>query len=445
MNRAPIRNLISRKQAEIATRAKQMPNTALRTLAHHIDCDWLREAYRQTRKNGAPGIDGVTAEEYAQDLEGNLRALHQRLRSGTYRAPPVKRVHIPKDNNKTRPIGIPTFEDKIVQRAAVMLLEPIYEQDFYAFSYGFRPHKSPHDAVSALREGLMEMKGGWVLDVDVRSFFDDIDHQQLRDLLRLRIADRGIQRLVGKWLRAGVLDDGVLQCAEAGTPQGGVISPLLANIYLHEVLDRWWVEEVQPRLKGKSALVRFADDFVMAFAEKSDAERVLATLAKRFARFGLTLHPEKTRLVRFTRPSLWGEASPRPGSFDFLGFTHYWAKSLRGNWVILRKTSSARLSRGLRRLNEWLKRHRHRPLAWQARLLASKLRGHFNYYGIRGNSRSLGLFRTEAIRLWKTWLGRRSQRGLTWKKFNRWLRTFPLPRPRLRRIHRQQQLVNLWR
>ena len=328
MTDAPTNGTISTKQARIAALAKQMP--VLHNIAHHIDLDWLHEAHRRTRKDGAVGVDGQTADQYAENLEENLRGLLQRMKTGTYRAPPVKRVLIPKGRGKTRPIGIPTFEDKIVQRAVAMALEPIYEADFYDFSYGFRRGRSSHDAIDALRDGMYWVGGGWVLDVDVQSFFDDIDRQKLRDLLCSRVADKGLVRLVGKWLRAGVLEDGVMTHLETGTPQGGVISPLLANIYLHGVLDRWWVEEILPRLGGRAMLVRYADDFVMAFARKSDAERVHAALAQRFAHYGLTLNPDKTRLVAFHRPRRGGN---RPGSFSFLGFTFYWGQTRTKRWA----------------------------------------------------------------------------------------------------------------
>jgi group II intron reverse transcriptase/maturase len=409
-----------------------------------MDIDWLREAYRRTRKDGAVGVDGQTAAEYAENLEDNLQSLLDRAKSGTYRAPPVRRVHIPKgDGSQTRPLGIPTFEDKILQRAVVMLLEPIYEQDFYDLSYGFRPRRSPHDALEALREGLWEMRGGWVLDVDIRNYFGTIGRRELQDLVRQRVADGVVRRLIGKWLRAGVQEDGVVSHADAGTPQGGVISPLLSNIYLHDVLDKWWTEEVLPRLRGKAFMVRFADDFVMVFSDREDAERVHAVLPKRFERFGLAVHPEKTRLVQFRRPRRDG-GGKGPGSFDFLGFTLFWGRSRRGAWVLKRKTAKNRVSRGLREINRWASRARHLPIEVQAAQLGSKLRGHFNYYGIRGNSGGISRFRYEARRLWKKWLGRRSQRAdMTWDKFNRLLQRNPLPLARIKRAGKQLRLANL--
>ena len=435
---------ISTKRARIATLAKRMPGTALRSLSHHMDLEWLREAYRRTRKDGAAGVDGQTAEEYAENLEENLRSLLDRAKSGIYRAPPVRRVHIPKgDGSKTRPLGIPTFEDKVLQRAVVMLLEPVYEQDFYDLSYGFRPGRSPHDAVDALDEVIHKMGGGWILDADVEGYFDSIRHKELRELLRQRVVDGVVVRLIGKWLRAGVLEAGVVHHTDSGSPQGGVISPLLANIYLHEVLDTWWMRGEGPRLRGRAFLVRFADDFVMVFSHREDALLVRQALAERFEQFGLTLHPEKTRLIPFRRPRRDGRG-PKPGSFAFLGFTHYWGRSRRGRPVLKRKTARDRFSRKLQELNRWMRRARHVPLEKQAAALGRKLSGHFNYYGIRGNSKSINRFAYEVRRLWKKWLGRRSQRGrMNWEKFNRILRRYPLPPARIRWRRWQLRLANL--
>ncbi len=434
---------ISTKQARIAMLAKQMPGTAMRTLSHHMDLAWLLEAHKRTRKDGAVGVDGQTAAQYAEDLEGNLRSLLDRAKSGTYRAPPVRRVHIPKgDGSETRPIGVPAFEDKILQRAVVMLLEPIYEQEFYDFSYGFRPGRSAHQALEVLGEELWHRKGGWVLDVDIKSFFDKLDHKKLRDLLRQRVVDGVVVRLIGKWLCAGVMEEGRVHHPKTGSPQGGVISPLISNIYLHEVLDKWWVQDVLPRLQGQAFMVRYADDFVMVFSDKQDALRVRKVLDLRFARFGLTVHPEKTRLVRYQCPRRDG-SEPGPGSFDFLGFTHHWARSRRGFWVPKRKTAKGRFSRALRVLNQWMRRARHLPVVEQARILGSKLRGHYAYYGIRGNSAAISRFSYEARRLWRKWLSRRSQQSLvTWPAFNRLLQRHPLPPPRIRRRGKQLRLVN---
>ncbi|WP_395857393.1 group II intron reverse transcriptase/maturase [Cystobacter fuscus] len=299
---------------------------AFTTLAHHIDLEWLQEAYRRTRKDGAVGVDGQTAKQYAQALEANLQSLLNRAKSGDYRAPSVRRVHIPKgDGKSTRPLGIPTFEDKVLQRAVAMVLEAIYEQDFLPCSYGFRPGRSAHQALQRLWEVLTEMKGGWVLEVDIRKFFDTLDHGQLQQLIQRRVRDGVLLRLIGKWLKAGILEEGNVTYPDEGTPQGGVISPVLANIYLHEVLDVWFEQEVKPRMKGRAELVRYADDFVICFEREADARRVMEVLPKRMERYGLTLHPEKTRLLEFRPPRPEDRGHGGPESFDLLGFRHYWA------------------------------------------------------------------------------------------------------------------------
>ena len=423
---------MSTGQQRIAELAKQAPSMSFTTLAHHINLEWLQAAYERTRHDGATGVDGQTAEDYAVNLLDNLQRLLDRAKSGTYRAPPVRRVHIPKGTgNETRPIGIPTFEDKVLQRAVVMVLEPIYEQDFYDCSYGFRPGRSAHQALAALWQQLMGMGGGWVVEVDIRKFFDTLDHGQLREFLQRRVRDGVLTRLLGKWLNAGVLEEGVVTTPEAGTPQGGVISPLLANIYLHYVLDEWFEREVKPRLRGRAFLIRYADDFVMGFACEEDARRVLEVLPQRFERYGLTLHPDKTRLVPFARPSQRsdsGDAGPQPGSFDLLGFTHHWARSRRGYWVVKRQTAASRFSRAVTRIAEWCRWNRHRPIGEQHRILSQKLVGHDAYYGITGNSRALHRLRHVVERLWKKWLGRRGAgKPLAWDWFKQVLARFPLP------------------
>ncbi len=392
-------------------------------------CDQI--ARSMTRKDAAAGVDGQTADEYMANLEENLQSLLDRAKSGTYRAPPVRRVHIPKgDGSKTRPIGIPTFEDKVLQRAVVMLLGPIYEQDFMDWSYGFRPGRSAHQALAATWEGLMEMRGGWVFEVDITSFFDEVGHAHLREFVRKRVRDGVLLRLLGKWLNAGVCENGVVVTSDEGTPQGGVISPLLANIYLHEVFDRWFEDEVRPRLGADAFAVRYADDIMIAFSAKHDAQRVMEVLPKRLARFGLRLHPEKTRLVEFRRPSRSG-GDPKPETFDLLGFTHFWARSLKGAWVIFRKTAGDRFRRVVRKLDRWCRYNRHQPVAKQHGQLCAKLRGIDAYYGITGNSRSLAALHRVVTMAWRRWLHRRSQRGLSWEKFNRLLQRFPLPPPRI--------------
>lgn len=424
---------ISTKQERIAELARQMLGTALTSLSHHMDLAWLHEAHRRTRKDGATGVDGTTAAEFAQELDSNLRGLLEAAKSGSYRAPPVRRVHIPKgDGSKTRPIGIPTYADKVLQRAVHMLMEPVFEVDFYDHSYGFRPGRSAHDALESLQKQLWALRGGgWVLDVDIRGFFDNLDHEKLRDLLRQRVTDGVVVRLVGKWLRAGVLEGGVVHRAETGTPQGGVISPLLANIYLHTAVDDWWVKEVQPRMRGPAFMVRYADDFVMVFADREDALRVQEALPQRLGRFGLSLHPDKTRLVDFRRPSDH-DGGQEPGSFDFLGFNHRWGRARNGEWYPQRGTANSRFSRSCKALNLWLRSARHLPISEQAAALGAKLRGHYQYYGLRGNSAGIGRFLYVARRLWRKWLSRRSQRGrLSWDDFASLERRHPLPPARL--------------
>jgi RNA-directed DNA polymerase len=427
------------KQQRIADLAWRSPQMAITTLAHHIDLDWLREAYRRTRKDGATGVDGQTAQAYAADLEANLRSLLERAKSGRYKAPPVRRVYIPKgDGPKTRPIGIPTFEDKVLQRAVVMVLEAVYEQDFLDGSYGFRPGRSAHQALEVLWRRLMNTRVSWVLEVDIQQFFDHLDHSQLRRILRQRVRDGVLLRLIGKWLKAGALESGRLVRPESGSPQGGVISPLLANVYLHEVLDTWFEQTVKPRMRGHASLIRFADDAVIVFEEESDARRVLAVLPKRFAKYGLTLHPEKTRLVPFRRPPREVVSgiprAHRPGTFDFLGFTHYWGTTRKGRWAVQRKTASKRFSRALRTLAEWCRRYRHLPIREQWQALGLKLQGHYAYYGIPGNARCLGRFRHFAERVWQKWLSRRSHRArISWERFAGLQARYPLPAIRVLR------------
>jgi len=425
---------VSTKLERVAKLAKQAPRMAMRSLAHHVDMEFLREAWRRTRKDAAAGVDGQTAADYERDLEGNLRSLLDRFKSGTYRAPPVRRVNVPKGDGRMRPLGVPTFEDKLLQRAVAMLLESVYEQDFLPCSYGFRPGRSAHQALEDLWKKLMNADGGWVLDVDIQAFFDSLDHDHLRSFLDQRVTDGVLRRTIGKWLTAGVLEDGNLKRTEKGTPQGGVISPLLANIYLHEVLDKWFEHEVRPLLKGGASLIRYADDFVIVFQRERDAIRVLEVLPKRLGRYGLTLHPTKTRLVRFTKPAgpdREDEEPPEDGSFDLLGFTHYWGKSRTGGWTVTRKTAASRFRRAVKAVTQWCHDHRHWPVRSQHEQLAWKLRGHAQYYGITGNSRALGRFRSAVLKAWWAGLARRSQRGLPWLRYLALLEQYPLPSVRV--------------
>jgi len=427
---------VSTKQQRIAELAKQAPQMGFTSLNHHLDITWMIQACNRTRQDGATGVDGQTSDEYGLDLLGNLTSLLDRAKSGTYYAPPVRRVHIPKGTgNETRPLGIPTFEDKVLQRAVVMALEPIYEQDFLDCSFGSRPGRSAHMALQSLWQQMMGLGGCWLLEVDIRKFYDSLDRAHLRTLLRQRVRDGVLLRLIDKWLKAGVLEDGDVSYPEAGTPQGGVISPLLANVYLHYVLDVWFEQEVKPCLKGRAFLVRYADDFVMGFACEEDARRVLAVLPKRLGKYGLTIHPDKTRLVPFERPggrpsSAGSEAGTQAGSFDFLGFTHFWGRSKAGNWVVKRKTAGSRFHRAVRKIAEWCRRNRHMALREQHQALTQKLRGHYQYYGVIGNLDSLKRFYYEVMCQWRKWLSRRKRRGqLPWERFLGWLKVFRLPWP----------------
>jgi RNA-directed DNA polymerase len=429
---------VSTRLQRIAQLAQEDRDRVLVSLSHAIDTDFLREAYGRTRKDGAPGVDGQTAAGYEENLEENLQSLLGRFKSGSYKAPPVRRVYIPKGNDPTkkRPIGVPTFEDKVLQRAVAMVLEAVYEQDFLDCSYGCRPGRSAHQAIGELRKGLMAMGGGWVLDADIEGYYDNLDHGHLRSFLDQRVRDGVLRRAVDKWLKAGVMEEGNLRHSTTGTPQGGVISPLLSNIYLHEVLDVWFATVVKPRLCGEAFLIRFVDDFVLVFQRESDARRVLEVLPKRFGRYGLRLHPDKTRLVRFEPPDPQEESRQeheKPRSFDFLGFTHYWERSRWDRWMVKRKTATNRFTRALRRINLWCQGHRHAPIPWQHARLERKLRGHDEYYGIPGNSKALSSLRHWAKRTWRKWLSRRSRTSkVNWVQFNLLLKRYPLPNPKIR-------------
>jgi group II intron reverse transcriptase/maturase len=423
---------VSTKQARIAELARKNPSMAFTSLNHHLDVDLLRRAYQLTRKDGAVGIDGRTAADYEQHLEANLEALLGRIKSGSYKAPPVRRTYIPKADGSMRPLGIPTFEDKVAQRAIVLLLEPIYEYDFLPCSYGFRRGRSAHQALNDLRTSTMTRGGRWLLDVDLRRYFDTIDHGHLRAFLDRRVTDGVIRRMIDKWLKAGVLEEGAIRRSDLGTPQGGVISPLLANIFLHYVLDEWFVRDIVPRLKARCALVRYADDFVMVFEDFLDCDRVQRVLGKRLSKYGLELHPEKTKRVdfRFKRPN--GERHPatQATTFNFLGFTHVWAKSQRGKNIIVQHTAKDRFARALHRVNEWCRSNRHRPVTEQHARLSRMMTGHFAYYGIAGNSRRIRWFAHQVERIWFSSLRRRTrgERG-GYRTFAALLQRLALPKP----------------
>lgn len=425
---------VSLKLRQLSVQAREHPERVFTTLHHLIDVDFLREAYRQTNKQAAAGVDGVTVEQYAANLEANLADLYHRYREGSYVAPPVKRVWIEKEDKSQRPIGIPVLEDKILQRAVAMLLVAIYEIDFYDFSYGFREARSAHDAVEALRDGCFREKVGVIIDADISKFFDTMAHERIRELLRLRINDGKIMRLIGKWLKAGVVEKDGIHYPACGSPQGGSISPMIANIFLHHVLDEWYVEQVRSRLTGRSFLVRFADDFVLGCEHEADGERLMRVLPKRFEKYGLRIHPDKSKMVPFKRASKFSIKSGN-GTFDFLGFTHYWGRSRNGNWVIKRQTMKKRQARAMRSLYLYCRNSRHDPIKEQYRQLCSKLHGLYNYYGIRGNYRALWMLYQHVRGCWRRWLGRRTRDGyISWGKFEKFLMVWKLPRPRITKL-----------
>jgi group II intron reverse transcriptase/maturase len=403
--------------------AREDKETRFTALLHHVDLARLRAAYWAIRPQAAPGVDGVTWEAYGQDVEVNLRDLHVRLHAGRYRASPSRRVYIPKADGRQRPLGIATLEDKIVQRAVVEVLNAIYEEDFTGFSYGFRPGRDPHQALDALAAGILRKNVNWVLDADIRDFFTKLDQEWLGKFLEHRIADRRILRLIGKWLSAGVVEDGEWSQTEEGTPQGASASPLLANVYLHYVFDlwaQWWRSRYA---HGDVIIVRFADDFIVGFEYEEDARRFLADLRERCAKFGLELHPGKTRLIEFGRHAAVRRAARglgRPETFDFLGFTHLCGKSKKGRFWLRRITISKRMRVKLGEINDQLKRRRHQSIPEQGQWLASVVRGHRAYYAVPGNTDAVGAFRTQVTRSWYKALRRRSQRTrLNWTRMDR--------------------------
>jgi group II intron reverse transcriptase/maturase len=429
---------------QVAVRDKGARFTAL---LHHVSLERLARAYLDIRPGAAPGADGVTWDAYGQDLGANLRDLHARVQSGRYRAVPSRRVYIPKADGRLRPLGIASLEDKIVQRALTDVLNAVYEADFLGFSYGFRPGRSPHDALDALSAAITGRKVNWVLDADIRDFFGQLDRSWLERFLRHRIADERVLRLVGKWLAAGVIEDGTWTESGKGSPQGASVSPLLANVYLHYVLDLWvdWRRKTQAR--GEVIIVRFADDFITGFEDREDAEAFLAELRGRLAESGLELHPGKTRLIEFGRHAARDRAARgqgKPETFDFLGFTHICARSGNGRFWVRRVTIAKRMRAKLKMVKDQLRRRMHQPVPEQGRWLASVVAGHTRYYGVPGNSKAIRAFRTQVTRHWRQTLRRRSQKGqIPWERMNRisrrWLPpariTHPFPQARFAATH----------
>ena len=428
--RAQDRAALQHELARIRQLALQDKEQKFTTLWHHVyDIRRLREAYYALKHNATAGVDGQTWRQYGQNLEENLRDLSDRLKRGAYRAKPVRRAFIPKADGRQRPLGIPALEDKIVQRSAAEVLGAVYEVDFLGFSYGFRPGRNPHNALDALTVGLVRKKVSWVLDADIRGFFDAVDHEWLVKFVEHRIADQRVVRHVKKWLKAGVLEDGKRIQVEEGTPQGGIVSPLLANIYLHYVFDLWVEQWRKRRTSGDVIVVRYADDFVVGFQYQSDAVRFRAELEQRLRKFHLELHPDKTRLIefgRFAAENRKRRGEGKPETFDFLGFTHMCGKKRNGKFAVLRHTVRKRLRAKLQALKMELRRRMHEPIPKVGAWLGSVVRGHIQYYSVPRNSTAVNLFRYEAIRLWVRTLRRRSQKTrLNWERMsrlvNRWI------------------------
>jgi RNA-directed DNA polymerase len=415
---------------KVAERAKRNPTERLLALARLIDVPALARSLCRIRKDAAVGVDGVTVESYRQRLEENLQSLHERMKAGQYRHQPIRRVNIPKENGKTRPIGVSTVEDKVVQGAIREVLEAIYEQDFRDCSYGFRPNRSAHDAMRALDGNITRGGMRYLLEADIVSFFDSMHRKLLMEMIRERIADESLMRLIGKCLHVGILEGEAYIEPELGATQGSALSPMLGNIYLNHVLDQWMEQQVKPTLQGKAALVRYADDFVICFERRKDAERVEVALRKRMADYGLILHPEKTRLIEFKPP--YGGEGKGGATFNFLGFTAYWKQSRGRRWMVAYKTRRERLKRALTTLNDWCRRHRHWKVKEQHAALTRKLKGHYGYFGVNGNTQSLRQLKDRAEAIWHKWLDRRSQRaGMNWKRFKKLLERYALPEPRI--------------
>ena len=424
---------VSPKLLKVMERAKRDPQTRFTSLAHLIDEDALKHAYERLRKDAAVGVDGVTKEQYGLELESNIASLRSRMRAMSYRHQPLRRVHIPKAKGRTRPIGISSLEDKIVQGAIRDVLEAIYEPVFKDCSYGFRPGRSAHDAMRTLSRVLDAGEVNWILEADIESFFDSIDRKMLMEMLQERVADPSLLRLVGKCLHVGILDGDEYSVSDEGTAQGSSLSPLLGNVYLHHVLDDWLERDVLPRMRGKTHLIRYCDDFVIGFEREDDAKRVMDVLGRRFERYGLRLHPEKTRLLPFARPPEDDPKGKGPATFDLLGFTVYWRRTRSGWWRPSLKTRKASFQKAVKAIADWCRRHRHLPVKDQHAALKRRIEGHFNYFGVSWNLSSLRELLAAVPRVWGRWLRRRGQRNpITWKRFWSLLQRYPMPRATIR-------------
>lgn len=420
----------------VVERAKN-PSYQFNSLAHLIDEGALERAFRRLDGRAAEGVDGVTKAQYGEALGERITELHAKLREGRWRHQPIRRVNIPKGRGKTRPIGISCVEDKLVQGSLAEFLGAVYEPMFRPCSFGFRPGRGAHDALRALNDVLFREPVAYILEIDIESFFDSIDRARLQEMLWERVADKSLRRLVGKCLHVGILEGVSVSYSDVGTTQGSSLSPLLGNVYLHHVLDTWYEDEVAPRLEGRTRLFRYADDAVLTFESEADAHRVLDVLPKRFARFGLRLHPEKTRLVPFRRPPRSQRSGRGPGTFDFLGFTVFWHRARSGTWVPRLKTRKESSRRFLESIADYCRRQRHLPVREQHAALERRLNGFFNYFAVNGNVPTLRGLRRQCERIWHTWLGRRSEKARkSWRDFAGMLRQFPMPKARVR--------VQLW-
>lgn len=417
-------------ELEIAKRAEKFKGEALTNLHQFMDVDLLRETMSKQNKRSATGHDGQDWMNYCIEHQEDLHDLLSEFKTGKYKAPPVRRVYIQKDKHSQRPLGLPTIRDKILQSAVRQLIEPVYENDFKNSSYGFRKGKTAHQALECLRRKVSFERMHYIIDADIQNYFGSIKHEYLREFLRYRVKDGKVCRIIGKWLKAGVLEDGAITYPTEGTPQGGAISPLLGNIYLHYVLDVWFEETIRPLLRGRSFMVRFADDFVMGFSNYEDAKRVMKVLPKRFRKFNLTLHPDKTKLLDIKSPQIGNR------SFDFLGFTHYMGSSRKGKPILKRKTSKKKFSKSLTKLSDWIRKNRHLKLPLLIKGINIRLRGHYNYFGISFNYEGISRFYYETCRILHKWLNRRGgKKKWNWDRFthliNEWIY---LLKPRLYHI-----------
>jgi len=419
---------MSTVEMQIAERARKHRDEALTNLNQFIDESFLSESFDSLNKKGASGVDNETWQAYNEQRSERITQLLDAFKSGIYRAPNIRRAYIPKDDGGRRPLGLPTVEDKLLQTAVTRVLTPIYEEMFYDNSFGFRPGKSQHQALEMLFKEVSFGGKMYIIDADMKNYFGSINHQQLRSFLDLRIKDGVIRKMIDKWLKAGILEDGQVSYPDEGTPQGGSISPLLSNIYLHYVLDEWFIEQVQPLFKGRSFIVRFADDFLLGFTSKEDAERVMEVLPKRLKKFGLSLNQDKTKLIELGK-----KENGKPDTFNFLGFTHYMGKSLKGRNILKRKTSSKKFRMSLKRINGWLRKNRHQNVGILIRSLNQKLRGHFGYYGITFNSESINAYYEAVKRILHFWLNRRGgKEKWIWEKYVMLITLWkPLIKPRI--------------